>query len=83
VINADGTNRVVLTNNPDDDDESPSWFPDASKITFTSRDSGGNQIYEMNADGSNPVKLTNGPVNYFQPSWSPDGKGLHLLLMLN
>ena len=44
-----------------------------SRIVFTSRRDGNNEIYVMDADGKNPIRLTDNPANDFDPDWSPDG----------
>jgi len=43
-----------------------------SKIAFTSRREGKDEIYVMNSDGSNLYNLTNNPAGDAFPSWSPD-----------
>ena len=72
VMDADGSNKQRLTNNPADD-KSPSWSPDGSNIAFASYREGNNEIYVMDADGSNQINLTNNLAWDYDPSWSPDG----------
>lgn len=79
VMNADGSNKIRLTNNSVYDGE-PAFSPDGSKIAFTSsRDNSfDKEIYVMNADGSNPRNLTNDTINNgvfwdVEPAFSPDG----------
>ena len=72
VMDADGANRVNLTNHPVDDRE-PDWSPDGTKIAFVSRRSGGYQICVIDADGKNQIELTDGPATKADPDWSPDG----------
>jgi Tol biopolymer transport system component len=57
-MNDDGSNQRNLTNSPGEV-TTPSWFPDGSKIAFTSDRDGNREIYKMNADGSNQTRLTN------------------------
>ena len=57
VINADGTGRVNLTNNPASD-WSPAWSPDGSMIAFQTNRDGNWEIYVMNSDGTQPTNLT-------------------------
>jgi len=77
VINADGTARVNLSNNPAND-QMPAWSPDGTRVAFcsnrgTSLDHF--QIYVMNADGSEQrlVYSDNRGISIV-PAWSPDGK---------
>ena len=44
-----------------------------SRIVFTSRRDGNNEIYVMDADGGNQERLTDNPANDSDPDWSPDG----------
>jgi TolB protein len=75
VMNADGTNTVDLTNQPDEIFFSPWWSPDGTKILFhTARlDSAlDSQIYVMQADGTNPTALTEQPGTIDRhASWQP------------
>lgn len=57
VMNADGSGRRMISNNPDD--QHPSWSPDGGRIAFTSSRDGNWEVYVMNADGSAPRRLTN------------------------
>ena len=73
VMNADGTNQTRLTFN-DENDGTPDWSADGSKIIFHSkRDLGNAELYVMNPDGSNQVNLTNSPEIEGAPDWSHDG----------
>ena len=72
VMNADGSGRTNLTNNPAADYDS-TWSPDGTKIAFISDRDGNWEIYVMNADGSGQTRLTNNPANDHGPTWSPDG----------
>jgi Tol biopolymer transport system component len=64
---------VNLTNTPDTDEGFPAWAPDGTKIAFTTRRDGNNEIYLMDADGANLIRLTDNPADDFAPAWSPDG----------
>jgi len=73
VMDADGSNKQRLTNDPASD-EGASWSPDGSRIAFTffskPRPSYC-EIYVMDADGSNQQRLTNNSAYDGCPSWSP------------
>jgi hypothetical protein len=71
VMDADGSNRVRLTNNAEYD-SAPAWSPDGTKIVF-SRSSGGNdEIWIMSADGTGETRLTNtAGIIEGEPAWQP------------
>ena len=82
VMDADGTNRTNITQNPRASNRTPSWSLDGNKIAFAAVRNVNRvdlwnanlDIFVMNADGTNPIKLTeDARINWF-PSWSPDGK---------
>jgi hypothetical protein len=58
----------------EDEDLSPAWSPDGSRIVFQSNRATNNDIYVMHADGSGVTNLTNTPdTGEFDPEFSPDG----------
>jgi Tol biopolymer transport system component len=74
VVNADGSGRRQLTDDPYND-LVPRWSPDGKRIAFYSNRSGDYEIWSINADGSELHQLTqfyDRPVAY--PVWSPDGQ---------
>jgi TolB protein len=78
VMNADGSDRTVLTDTADA--ATPTWSPDGTKIAFSRASGGANgcssgDIWVMDADGSNKTQLTtNGSrVTASDPTWAPDG----------
>ena len=81
VINADGSGRIKLTDDWNDN-LSPAWSPDGSKLAFASRAnlssgrhlSSSRHIIVINSDGSGRVRLTSGEGHNHFPAWSPDGK---------
>ena len=68
-MNADGSNRVNLTNHPAAD-RGPAWSRDGTRIAFYSNRDGRFDIYVMNADGSNVVNITNDQTqDDTHPAW--------------
>lgn len=87
VMDADGSN-VVRRSQPGLSN-APAWSPDSSKIAFVSDWRAYDFVYDvyvMNADGSNIRPLIEGPFAwpdnrfYFQPSWSPDGQKIAVVV---
>jgi Tol biopolymer transport system component len=73
VMNADGTERVNLTNR-EAKDMDPAWSPDGEWIAFLSRSQGTTDIHHVRPDGSGLSSLTAFPAQlYSRPIWSPDG----------
>ena len=71
-IGADGSNPQLLAS--EEDNFSPSYSPDGTKIVFASdRDGAFSDVYVMNADGSTPTRLTTTGSGAGTPSFSPDG----------
>lgn len=71
VMNADGTNNLLLTTTTDSEME-PAWIKGGSKIAFLSAASGSMQLWEMNPDGSERKQLSayEGGIDGFK--FSPD-----------
>ena len=71
VMNADGTNNLLLTTTADSEVE-PAWIKGGSKIAFLSAASGSMQLWEMNPDGSERKQLSSyeGGIDGFK--FSPD-----------
>ena len=81
-MNPDGSSPTRITDDksrteklPDfspDNDNSPVWSPDGTKIAFISNRNYLFTLYVMNADGSNARFLTD-VMEPGEPAWSPDG----------
>src|SRR5688572_10768509 len=71
VINADGSERTRLTDNPAEDFD-PVWSPSGTQIAFRSHRDGNEEVYVMNSDGSNQLNISNAPGGDYSPAWSPD-----------
>jgi len=76
-MNADGTDRVKLTNDGTEGphDAQPTWSPDGTRIVFQSTRGPGEDgdVYVMNADGGNVQRVTSNAHPEYSPDWSPDG----------
>ena len=73
-MNADGTARFVLTDNPLHYEERPRWSPDGTRILYASELAAPQQLFTIRPDGTQMEQLTNfNVVGVFDPSWSPDG----------
>lgn len=74
VMNADGTNPIMLTKAGRWIYESrPNWSPDGKKIVFTRQEPDGTgDVYSINIDGSGLINLTQAPrVEDRSPPWRP------------
>lgn len=73
VMNEDGSNRVIVTDNDTYDGE-PDFSPDGTRIAFESARFGNIDLLVMNASGENVRRLTDSPQPDRHPDWSPDGR---------
>ncbi len=72
VVDADGSNRVNLTEGAGGSD--PAWSPDGNQIAFSSYRTGNYEIFVMDRDGKGVKQLTFSESAEGDPAWSPDGK---------
>jgi TolB protein len=75
VMNANGTNKKLLTNG---DDIAAAWSPDGKRIAFTRRGASSTQILVVPvsagpAEQNAITALTDGSAFDMHPAWSPDG----------
>jgi Tol biopolymer transport system component len=75
VVRTDGRGLRNLTPDPEDD-TTPAWSPDGTKIAFASSRSGAYDIFVMNPDGSAIEQLTDRGASDAEPAFSPDGTKL-------
>ena len=71
-VNADGSNRIRLTDN-DAAEATPDWSPDGRRILFASNLDGDWDIYVIRIDGVDQNRLTDSSSEDILPIWSPDG----------
>ena len=75
VMNADGSNKVNLTQSPKEDEHYPQISPDGTKIAFTIDAGEGRDavrsLWVMDIDGKNRTKIAD---RAREPFWAPDGK---------
>jgi Tol biopolymer transport system component len=75
ISDAEGGNRVRITNFKGPQPGRPLWSPDGKWLLFDLRRSGGAEVDKMLAEpGSKPVRLLNGGRG---ASWSHDGKSIY------
>jgi serine/threonine protein kinase len=71
---ADSSGPLISSTRPD---ATPVISPDGTRIAFTSKRSGRNQIWVCKSNGSDAVQLTNLPTDSLGcPFWSPDGHSI-------
>ena len=78
VMNADGTNRRRLTDDPAAD-WCPVWMPDGKSLVFTSDRDGDDEIYIMDLDGTGLRQLTDNDHGDFQPSVTKSGEAAAII----
>ncbi|MBA3533584.1 MAG: PD40 domain-containing protein, partial [Ardenticatenales bacterium] len=78
LIDAEGSNRKLLTQGSDMTHLHPAWSPDGEQIAFTSTLSETMALYVMKADGTEIRQVTSETEGFTSPAWSPDGQTLLL-----
>ena len=76
VMNADGSDKVQLTNTPGPVaiNGQPDWSPNGQSIALMSTRTGNAEIFVIASDGSGATNLTNHPATDQAPVWSANGK---------
>jgi hypothetical protein len=72
-MNSDGSTQTRLFSNVDQNDVTPYWSPDATRIVFSSTRDVNSEIYSMDAAGNALSRLTFNVATDVFPAWSPDG----------
>lgn len=73
IVSSQGGEARRLTVHPAND-ATPRWFPDGSRIAFTSNRFGSNDVYTIRPDGSDLRRLTFDSANEVLFGVTPDGK---------
>jgi len=71
-MNADGTNKVRVTN-PTQNTAYPAFSPDGNKIIYSKQKTGAWDIYTINTNGTGTTLLISGFTTAFGGTYSPDG----------
>jgi uncharacterized repeat protein (TIGR01451 family) len=71
-IDADGTNLVNVSNQPNGDLD-PTWSPDGTRLAWVHFYGGKGDILVASADGSNQTNVSSSSKEDRAPAWSPDG----------
>lgn len=74
IVNADGSGRRLIGNDPNRSEGAPAWSPDGTKLAYVTGDTTG-EIWLVDSDGRNKRLLTQGE----DPTWSPDGRRIALV----
>jgi TolB protein len=76
IVNADGSNPVIVTSLYPKWNYDPAWSPDGTRIAFYSdlaSTTYRTDIYVINTDGTGMTRITTLPGDEDGPDWSPDG----------
>ena len=80
IIEASDRKMSRLTFDASQQNASPVWSPDGSRIVYGSLRNGKSGLYQKRSDGTGPEeKLLESDVAVLPVSWSPDGRALYFI----
>ncbi|MFB3778457.1 MAG: protein kinase [Bryobacteraceae bacterium] len=78
IANADGSNRLQVTEARGGGMGSPRWSPDGRQIAFNCQSEDGHfDVFVIDAEGGRPRRLTPFPSDEHFPTWSRDGRWIY------
>ncbi len=81
IVNTDGSGHRPLTTG-NENDSSPRWSPDGSRLAYVSGADGSAQLYCRWMDSGQTAKLTNLTNAPAGLAWSPDGKSIAFSMLV-
>ena len=78
IMQPDGSNQTLLTTAANNE-SSPVWIKNGTKIAYLSNASGSSQVWEMNPDGTGRKQLSNSKTGVDGFLFSPDEKSVILI----
>ena len=82
IMEPDGSNQTLLTTTANNE-SSPVWIKNGTKIAFLSNASGSSQVWEMNPDGTERKQLSNSNKGVDGFLFSPDEKSVILIQQIS
>jgi dipeptidyl aminopeptidase/acylaminoacyl peptidase len=79
LMNVDGSNKRVLTQNLDRTPNGVIWSNDSSRIFFTTEDKGANNVWSVSLTGGEPQQITKGNHQLSVTSLSKNGRAVGVL----
>ncbi|MBS1812018.1 MAG: PD40 domain-containing protein [Acidobacteria bacterium] len=70
--------QVTHVENPVGGHGAPAWSPDSKRIIFVTYMLGRSEIWSVTAEGKNLKQFSSGPINFYDPVYSPDGNYVFL-----
>ncbi len=70
------THQAYRATSHENEESSPKFSPDGSRLAFTASYDGGNDVYVMPVSGGMPKRITYDPTGAEMVDWTPDGKSI-------